>query len=547
MTPDHLLPESDERRGPWPAAPGGMDRALPHGMALATLVWMTAFTARLPDLPLASPILLALLIAIMAAGAALIGWVSGSITLSTSSLLVAGLVNCLLVGSAVHSRAAATPEVARVTLSDWAWIPGSLLAATIVGAVFGAAGAFARRSLSGSRPSPPAAGERSQATLGAVILGATLCLMSVGGLVTSLEVGLAVPDWPTSYGYNMFLFPFTKMVGGIYYEHAHRLIGSLVGLQTLTLCAWLWIRPPRLGTSVALRSGRCPRCRYSIRGLTTRRCPECGFAWSEQNERPGRAARFLARWPQIVQRFPMSVLGSLVLLLVVLQGVLGGQRVTMVNAYGHAVADVLAVVHACAAQLFLLAAGMLTFFLFRLSRRADEGAAARGAGAVLPSPAIRLAAVRIGLSLVALSFCQTVFGAITRHFGFEWALLVHVFGALAVVAAALVLASVVMMHSDSRRARLGAGALIASVAAQVLLGAVTWWMTTRLDRLDQVLDLRVAAIVSSHVVLGAVIVLLAWLMTLMIGAAPAAMRAGSKAAAQTPDRTSPRAVPGGAS
>ena len=46
-------------------------------------------------------------------------------------------------------------------------------------------------------------------------------------------------DWPTSYGYNMFLYPFSRMTGGIYYEHAHRLLGALVGLTTLSLAVHL--------------------------------------------------------------------------------------------------------------------------------------------------------------------------------------------------------------------------------------------------------------------------------------------------------------------
>ena len=51
---------------------------------------------------------------------------------------------------------------------------------------------------------------------------ATLCLIWVGGLVTSHGVGMSVPDWPTTYGYNMFLFPFSKWVGGIFYEQIGR-------------------------------------------------------------------------------------------------------------------------------------------------------------------------------------------------------------------------------------------------------------------------------------------------------------------------------------
>jgi cytochrome c oxidase assembly protein subunit 15 len=73
----------------------------------------------------------------------------------------------------------------------------------------------------------------------------TVVLIFVGGLVTNTGSALAVPDWPTTFGYNMFLYPWSKMVGGILYEHSHRLIGSVVGLLTLTLALSLWLKEPR--------------------------------------------------------------------------------------------------------------------------------------------------------------------------------------------------------------------------------------------------------------------------------------------------------------
>ena len=69
---------------------------------------------------------------------------------------------------------------------------------------------------------------------------ATLLLIFVGGLVTSTGSGLSVPDWPNTYGYFMFSFPFSKWVGGIFYEHLHRLVASFVGLLTLVFAFWLW-------------------------------------------------------------------------------------------------------------------------------------------------------------------------------------------------------------------------------------------------------------------------------------------------------------------
>jgi len=130
---------------------------------------------------------------------------------------------------------------------------------------------------------------------------ATLLLICSGGMVTSKGVGLAVPDWPTTFGYNMFLFPVSKWVGGIFFEHTHRLIASTVGLLTIILAIWIW------------RSDR----RRWIRNL--------GFA----------------------------ALGA-----VILQGVLGGLRVTMLKAE-------LGIFHALLAQAFL---GMLIVIVLATSR-----------------------------------------------------------------------------------------------------------------------------------------------------------------------------------
>ena len=66
----------------------------------------------------------------------------------------------------------------------------------------------------------------------------TLFLIFVGALVKSHEVGLSVPDWPTTYGKQMFAFPLSDMVGGIFYEHGHRMMATFVGFITLvqTIC-----------------------------------------------------------------------------------------------------------------------------------------------------------------------------------------------------------------------------------------------------------------------------------------------------------------------
>src|ERR1043166_7425104 len=74
---------------------------------------------------------------------------------------------------------------------------------------------------------------------------ATLVLICFGGLVTSHEAGMAVPDWPNTFGYNLFFFPISKWVGGVFYEHTHRLVASGGGLLTTILAVWLWLKESR--------------------------------------------------------------------------------------------------------------------------------------------------------------------------------------------------------------------------------------------------------------------------------------------------------------
>src|SRR6476620_5057820 len=73
----------------------------------------------------------------------------------------------------------------------------------------------------------------------------TALLIAAGGMVTSTGSGLSVPDWPNTYGWFMFSFPLNRWVGGIKYEHSHRLIASTVGLLTIVLTVWIWRVDPR--------------------------------------------------------------------------------------------------------------------------------------------------------------------------------------------------------------------------------------------------------------------------------------------------------------
>ncbi len=70
---------------------------------------------------------------------------------------------------------------------------------------------------------------------------ATFFLLIAGALVTSNDAGLSVPDWPTSFG----SFRMPRMVGGVLYEHGHRMFAATVGLLTVIMAVWMWLRDPR--------------------------------------------------------------------------------------------------------------------------------------------------------------------------------------------------------------------------------------------------------------------------------------------------------------
>ena len=79
--------------------------------------------------------------------------------------------------------------------------------------------------------------------LAVLLVCATFPLIWVGGLVTTYDAGMAVPDWPTTYGYNLFLYPWQAWVGGpwdLFIEHGHRLLGAFVGFVTLVMAAVVW-------------------------------------------------------------------------------------------------------------------------------------------------------------------------------------------------------------------------------------------------------------------------------------------------------------------
>ena len=135
--------------------------------------------------------------------------------------LVSATVNLLVVGS-LFGRDTGSDLWVQLAI----WVGGLYAASLICAAIGGAVGGGGSRWQSKF----PAT-----ALFGAITAATIFLLLVTGGLVTGLEAGLAVPDWPNSFGHNMLLYPISQMKGGVYYEHAHRLYGMLVGLSAITL------------------------------------------------------------------------------------------------------------------------------------------------------------------------------------------------------------------------------------------------------------------------------------------------------------------------
>ncbi len=224
-----------------PATAGGAD-ILALGFGTSVAMWALGYLLRLPALAVPSQLLLTLmLLALLGGGYAAgrlgpRGWRGGLL----AGLLAAAL-NMLVLGSLLGGQ-----QPGQVVPSALWWLPGSLLAGALLGAAGGILGARRAAAARGPRPQPaPGASRDWTSIFASVAAAATFFLLIVGGVVTGQEAGLAVLDWPNSFGYNMFLYPLSRMTGGVYYEHAHRLFGALVGLTTLALALHLQRADPR--------------------------------------------------------------------------------------------------------------------------------------------------------------------------------------------------------------------------------------------------------------------------------------------------------------
>jgi len=202
----------------------GGDLAL--GFAATVGMWTLGYIAMMRPGLLAGEALFALTLS----APAVMGWLAARRGAASPWKVgvVSATVNLLVVGS-LFSR-----DAGDVWREGLLWI-GGLYGATIALSVFG--GWVARRT---GGPMESRAGSDPVNLFATVAASTVFLLLITGGLVTGLEEGLAVPDWPNTFGHNMLLYPISEMKGGVYYEHVHRLFGTLVGLTTLVLAALAW-------------------------------------------------------------------------------------------------------------------------------------------------------------------------------------------------------------------------------------------------------------------------------------------------------------------
>lgn len=321
-------------------------------------------------------------------------------------------------------------------------------------------------------------------------------ILLLGGTVTVLRAGMAVPDWPTTFGINMFLYNMFETSWAVFVEHGHRLYGSGLGLACVALACWFTI--DRLGwRALGIIAVVLPALGVAVGGPVGAlygRPLASVFAISAI----GTGALLLSAWFGLVRRDAPLGLAWLALAAVVGQGALGGLRVLW-NA-----AD-LAFVHGFTAQAVF---ALMVVLAVVTGRRWIESGPRR------PDPA-RLR--RLTALTAALIYAQIVAGAYTRHFLTTAALIVHALLAVAVVAHAVLLA----IRVEHRRAALpglvpSVRALVLFTILQVGLGVANWWAHPPFDGLARPADLTKgqALIRLGHQGLGALLLAAAVVLTL---------------------------------
>lgn len=373
-------------------------------IGVAAVVWTAWFALHLPWLGLseqiAKPILLAtwfVALIVASIGALHHRRIKVGVTCGFYSSLLGLAIFLSMSSPQSASEAGVVPGLALL-------IPGFL----VLGSVLGLFAGVVAKSL--GWPVPPG-GEPDWFKRAAIMtVVAASPLLFVGGMVTSTNSGMAVPDWPGTFGSNMFLYPLGPTVDpAVYFEHSHRLFGTLTGLTTIIL-----------------------------------------FVWALLADRGGRV-KFWA---------------GLVLLLVIAQGVLGGIRVRMGDADPTRDMRFFAVIHGVLAQIVF---AMMTTLCVYLSRGYREIAAFDGARKLRVFGTAALHLTLVQLVLGALYRHLRHGHSLWAHVGFATLVIIA-----ALIAGFLCVALAGRAGAPGRLLKAWGIALLIAVTVQYLLGWVAF-------------------------------------------------------------------------
>ncbi len=224
---------------------GLVGRGIVVGFTSAIAVWIAWFATHLPWVGMSEHASVPLLLVVwLLAGAVAVAWTGPGRAIQAGAVggVIAALTSLLILPSKLLPAATAAGPVAAQSMDQLPPVPLVILGFLLLGGVLGVVGGV----LSLVLPSPRRIEHNYLSQLALVVSVGITPLLVVGGLVTSTNSGMAVPDWPNTYGSNMFLYPLgPRSAPGLFLEHSHRLFGTLVGLMTLVLTVWVCVKERR--------------------------------------------------------------------------------------------------------------------------------------------------------------------------------------------------------------------------------------------------------------------------------------------------------------
>ena len=422
--------------------------AVAAGFAAAVASWVFWFLVQIPHAHVAAPIAAVL---VLGSQTTVMAWRlrahGGGVGTGALAGLVAAAVDMLWLGALLGSKGTGAGEV-----RPDAWM--IVLGFTALNAVLGLAAGWAAETLRRDGPSTD-----WLTALAATAAVAIAPLLFIGGLVTSTESGLAVPDWPRTYRANMFLYPVAGMVNSrVFLEHAHRLFGTMAGFAIYTLMlatvARAHRKPARITfwlLFIGLFGAYVSSVVFPVAGVSETGTVRAVFHYVIAGLAvPGLILAFFCGG--------RPAAATALLLVVFSQGIAGGLRVI-----GQS--QLLAVVHGISGQLvFALAVALFAWYCGNTKQHTDTH-----------RPPRVFAQITLGAVLL-----QLIFGAMFRHLGSPHPLWAHMGWAFVVAISALVLAALSMRTEVPRLKRAGQW-LIGAVSVQFVLGWLAFFAVVSAD------------------------------------------------------------------